>query len=118
VKLFNKDIPRSILVWVIHHQQWPTLQVDHVDSTNPLNDRIENLRLASRSQNKANSTIYSNNSSGYKGVYWHRQACKWKAQIGVNGKRVYLGLFNKREEAHAAYCEAAKKAFGAFARFE
>jgi hypothetical protein len=116
VKLSGEDISRSVIVWAIHHD-WPTQEVDHIDR-NTLNDRIENLRLATRSQGNANRTKHSNNKSGYKGVCWDNRAGRWRAKIQVKKTSIFLGRFNTREEAYAVYCQAAIKYFGEFACLE
>lgn len=95
--------------------EWPTETVDHKNVT-PGDDRWENLRNATGSQNIANSHTRCDSSSGLKGVSWHRQAKRWKAQIQTSGKKRHLGLFATREAAHEAYCVAAAKHFGEFAR--
>jgi hypothetical protein len=115
VKLDGKVIYRSILVWALNNQAWPTLEIGHRDR-NTLNDKIENLRPATRSQHKANNTKYSVNTSGYKGVWWNSDTGRWRALIGVNGKSIYLGYFDTPEEAYAEYCAAAIKHHGEFAR--
>lgn len=88
--------------------------VDHIDG-DTLNNRRSNLRLASYSQNGANSTKRRANTSGYKGVTWDKHRKKWMAAIRVNYKRMYLGRFNTKEEAAKAYNDAAKLHFGEFA---
>jgi hypothetical protein len=90
------------------------MAVDHVNH-NGLDNRRENLRLATYSQNAANNRKRRNTSSRYKGVRWHRATEKWEARIGVAGKLKYLGLFTSEEAAALAYAEAASKAFGEFA---
>jgi hypothetical protein len=117
VGLSYKLILRSILVWAFFHHQWPTLDIDHKDH-NPLNDRIENLRPATESQNAGNMVRPSNNTSGHKGVYWDYANSRWRAKIQVNGKTIHIGRFNTKEEAYAARCREAKKYFGDFACFE
>ena len=74
------------------------------------------LREATRSENKCNSFMYKNNTSGYKGVYWQKSAQKWHARIWSNNKLEYLGLFDSPEEAYAAYCKAAEELHGEFAK--
>lgn len=92
--------------------------IDHIDN-NSLNNRRENLRLATSSQNVANSKINKNNTTGLKGVspVPNRKAL-WIARIRVRGESIYLGSFSSPEAAHKAYKEAAVRYFGQFARFE
>lgn len=91
--------------------------VDHRDG-NGLNNTRANLRLASRSQNRANSRMHKNNTSGYKGVSWHKASGKWSATIGWQKKLLFIGLFDTPEEAHEAYKEKARELHGEFAKFE
>jgi hypothetical protein len=74
------------------------LEVDHIDN-NPGNNKIENLRIASSSENKHNQSIRKNNTSGVKGVSWDTQANKWKAQICKDGKNQHIGHFTDLAEA-------------------
>lgn len=104
---------RHVVVWAMHHGEWK-LRIDHKDNDS-LNDRIENLRPATRSQNMANSLLSKNNTSGQKGVSWHKRQRKWIARIMVDRKPIQLGSFDDPIEAKAAYDEAAKKYFGEFA---
>ena len=89
--------------------------VDHINGDG-LDDRQSNLRVCTNKQNIRNSKIRSDNSSGYKGVVKIRN--KWRASITVDGKTIYLGLYDSPEEAHSSYCEAAERYFGEFARYE
>jgi len=90
-------------------------QVDHIHHRT-LDNRKSELRLCSPSQNQHNQGIRASNTSGYKGVSWHRQRQKWRAQIRLNRKNKYLGLYDTPEQAHAAYCLAAAELHGDFAR--
>jgi hypothetical protein len=91
-------------------------QVDHADC-NPLNNTRANLRLATQSQNRANTPTYKSNTTGYKGVT-QRPNGKYVARLTVYKRRISLGYFDTAEEAHTAYVEAAKKHYGEFARGE
>jgi hypothetical protein len=91
------------------------LHVDHIDG-NGLNNRKENLRMATRSQNQYNSRRRVDNPSGYKGVRSYKDTGKWQARITANKKQYHLGYFDTAEEAHKAYCEASKKLHGEFSR--
>ena len=89
--------------------------VDHIDR-NPLNNQKYNLRICTKSQNAINSKISKNNSSGFNGVYWQKDAKKWRARVKVNYKIIHLGYFDNKIEAAKAYNKATKKYFGEFAR--
>ena len=90
------------------------LYVDHVNM-DKLDNRRKNLRVCSNSQNQRNRKKQPNN-SGYKGVFFYKEKKKWRASIWVDGKPLYLGLFESPELAANAYDEEAKKYFGEFAR--
>lgn len=89
--------------------------VDHIDTGETLNNRRENLRLCTVSQNGMNRPFPKNNASGYKGVYWNKKDRKWQADICVNQARHHLGQFVDIEDAARAYDEAARKYHGEFA---
>lgn len=91
-------------------------QVDHAN-LDKLDNRLSNLRPATRQQNSINRLKLSNNTSGYKGVTWHNIAKKWLAQIRINGKTKCLGLFTDKSDASKAYFITAQKYFGNFARY-
>jgi hypothetical protein len=93
------------------------MQTDHVDCDG-LNNRRENLREATGTQNQRNKMAYKNNKSGFKGVSFHILYKKWQASISFSGRDKYLGYFSTPEEAHAAYCEASAKYHGEFGRTE
>ena len=81
-----------------------------------LDNRDDNLRIATKPQNMQNRRIQKSNTSGFKGVNYHPKTGKWMARIAVEGERLYLGLFETSALAHAAYCDAAARLHGAFAR--
>lgn len=90
-------------------------QIDHKDGDRA-NNRFGNLRPATHQQNVLNAKRAANNTSGFKGVSWHKRSGKWDAHINLNGKKHHLGLFETAEDAHAAYMRAAKNAQPEFAR--
>lgn len=91
------------------------LDIDHRD-TDKLNNRISNLRSATRHQNSANRGGNRRNISGYKGVsLYDANRGVWRAQIMIDGKKKGLGYFKSAEEAAFAYNVAAKEAWGEFA---
>jgi hypothetical protein len=89
-------------------------EVDHING-NKLDNRIENLRICTRAENQRNVRMIRSNKSGFKGVAKHQKSERWRAQIQVNKKQIFLGIFDTPEEASAAYVEAAMKYFGQFA---
>lgn len=103
------------LAWLYVTGSWPIDQIDHINLIRTDN-HWANLREATRSQNYANRRPYVTNKSGHKGVSWFKRDGRWRAAIVVNRKCTHLGLFDTREEAHAAYVAAAKFYFGEFAR--
>ena len=92
----------------------PKIKTDHRDR-NGLNNSRANLRACSHAENGRNRTAQANNSSGYKGVSFHKQHEKWQARIMVNGKSKHLGFYLTPEDAHQAYCAAAAEFHGEFA---
>lgn len=102
------------LAWLYVHGSWPSGDVDHRNG-NRLDNRIENLREATRSQNCANMGVARHNSSGFKGVSYNRLTGRWHAYISHEGRRHHLGLFGTVEAAAAAYDEAAIRLKGDFA---
>ena len=69
------------------------LVIDHINR-DTLTNYLENLRVVTECINNTNRGIQINNTTGYKGVFWHKLAQKWMAQIKVNKRFIYLGLFN------------------------
>lgn len=96
----------------------PGFFTDHINNQR-LDNRRCNLRVATKSQNGANSKCRKDNQSGLKGVGYDKRNKKkpWRAHIGQNGKFRFLGTFTNKEDAHAAYCAAAIEQYGDFARF-
>lgn len=94
----------------------PGFVVDHKDG-NGLNNTRANLRIATHAQNIANQLIrQEKKSSKYKGLTWDKTNKSWAVSVNVNKKRIWLGRFKDEIEAAKAYDDAAKKAFGEFAK--
>lgn len=93
------------------------LEVDHI--THPtmtfIDNRKQNLRAATSSQNGMNRGLSSNNSSGFTGVCWYKRSSKWKATITVDKKTKNLGQFETMEDAVAARKIAQDELFGEYA---
>lgn len=93
----------------------PDEYVDHI-SMETRDERRENLRICSWSENNCNKTLQSNNKSGYKGVSFHKASGKYMASLWKDGQHHYGGLHETREAAAQAYDELARAYHGDFAR--
>ena len=91
------------------------LDVDHIDGDG-LNNRRSNLREATRSQNLRNQRVSKDSASGLKGITWYPDRAKWGARIKVDGRRLWLGLYETPESAHAAYVAASAEHHAEFGR--
>jgi hypothetical protein len=89
-------------------------EADHKDHEATLDNRRKNLRVT-LGQNQQNCGLLSTNTSGVKGVHWNKELERWKATIGVKGKKIHLGYFLTRKAARAAYDAAAIEHHGEFA---
>lgn len=94
----------------------PQADIDHINQDRTDN-RFCNLRVASRSENKANVGLRSDNVSGYKGISYVKARRLWQATISRDGKAKYLGRFARKENAALAYNFAAFELFGEYACF-
>ena len=101
------------LAWFWMTGEWPARILDHEDRVRS-NNKWSNIRGASYSQNRQNSGVMSNNTSGVKDVHWHSSKQRWRALITVNYRDVWLGNFRKKEDAIAARRAAEMKYFGEF----
>ena len=103
-------------VWRLAGREIPAgHELDHINH-DPLDNRIENLRVVTTAQNQYNQKPRAGGASRYKGVSWHKTTGKWMAYIMHNGKQIHLGLFADEIEAAQAYDAAARRLCGEYAR--
>ena len=91
------------------------MHVDHINKAT-LDNRRANLRVCTNSENLRNRGKQADNTSGFKGVVWHKASGKWHARIGLNGKLKHIGYFDNILDAAAAYDKAAAELHGDYAR--
>jgi hypothetical protein len=103
------------IAWMMENGEIPEkMMIDHINGISTDN-RIVNLRLATKSQNMHNTGVGITNTSGSKGVHWYERKKKWHVQIRVRGLRKHIGYFSDMGEAEAAYLAAAEEYQGQFA---
>lgn len=113
IEISGKSYSAHRLAWFYVHEAWPEESIDHINRIRHDN-RIDNLRVASNGQNRANSR--TSNKHGVKGVSfkpWLKEN-PWMAQVTFKKRTIYLGCFPTKEKAHEAYIEAASKLHGEF----
>ena len=113
IGIFGQMLLAHRLAWFYMTGEWPK-EIDHRDGDG-LNNAWRNLREATRTQNNANTGVRKDNTSGFKGVY-EQLPGRYRAQIQVNDKRIYLGIFDSQDDARDAYWRAAEHYFGEFAK--
>ena len=96
------------LAWLHATGKWPKSEIDHING-NKLDNRKNNLRFCNNNENRLNILKYKSNTSGHKGVFWHKQGKKYMSRIRHNHKMIYLGLFKTAKQASKAYKKEAKK---------
>ncbi len=113
VKLNGKTYTAHRLIYLLQHGHVPDM-IDHIDR-DKTNNRIENLRPASVSQNVCNREAPANSTSGIKGVRFHKRDKKWIAYAKVNGRQKHIGLFASMEAAAFAASAVRKTLHGGYA---
>ncbi len=111
----NKSYLGHRVAWAMTHCEWPTCEIDHKNNVRTDN-RIANLREATKSENRRNLLISKRNTSGIKGVTWNSSRKRWMAKICCDRKQVTLGQFKDLTAAGEAYAAASARLHGAFGR--
>lgn len=106
---------RTVLLHRVLMGEPPELEVDHEDGDG-LHCRRKNMRTSTRAQNGKNLRLATDNTSGFKGVWWHKQREKWAAEITDGGKKHPLGLFRCKAAAAIAYAKESQRLHGEFGR--
>jgi len=112
VKIKGKHYRLHQLVYLYYHGHIPD-QLDHINR-NPFDNRIENLRPATSSENARNRKIFENNKSGVKGVCWNKRINKWGVSCSLNKKQNHLGYFEDIFSAACVAFSARNKMHGSF----
>lgn len=115
IKINGKQYLAHRLAWLYTHGEFPSRLIDHLDG-DPSNNRLNNIRECTNSENLKNQSVSKRNTSGFKGVTFHKLSGKWQAGARLNGKRIHLGLYNTPEEASKVYNDFAKEHHGKFYR--
>lgn len=100
------------LVWFYFHKEWPRHEIDHING-NRSDNRLINLRIATRAQNMQARKEYRTPKSGFRGVAKTSRGL-YQAQISVNGKKRHIGIFVTADEAHQAWLREAKNIRGEY----
>jgi len=103
------------LAWLYEYGSFPKGHIDHING-DKTDNRICNLREATRSQNLCNVAKTKRNTSGIKNVSFHKESQKWRVVVSVNGKNKSFGLYDDIELAELVSIEAKNKYHGDFAR--
>ena len=113
VKVGGRGVLRSRIVWLYHHGSLPNAEIDHINR-DASDDRIENLREATRSQQLVNRRLMGHNSCGFHSIYLNKKTGLWAVRISINGKRKRFGSYRTVIEAAQAADRIGLEAYGNF----
>jgi hypothetical protein len=113
ITIGNRIYRAHRIIFLYHYGYLPT-EIDHIDNDR-LNNKIENLRPATRSQNLTNKGLSNKNTSGAKNVSWDKSRNKWEVQMYVNKKKTFVGRFDDLEVAKTMAIAFRKQHHGEFA---
>jgi hypothetical protein len=116
VKIKAKCFKAHRLIFLYHHGYLPEC-VDHIDG-DKTNNKIENLRAATKEENCRNQKIRSTNKSGYKGVKWVEHCKKWQVEVCKNYKQLRFGMYEDLELAGLVAIEATELIHGRFSAYK
>ena len=108
IGILGKCMQFHRVIWAYHYGEWPSGQIDHINHDRADN-RIENLRIVTHSENAKNMRKNAKNASGVMGVSWEKNRSKWQAKITVDRVQRHLGRFDRFEDAVAARRQAEKE---------
>jgi len=104
------------IAWLLYYKEWPDRLVDHINM-DVSDNRICNLRIATKSQNMMNTKKYKSNTSGYKGVYYKKREKCYIGNITINGERHMTKQYKTAEEAFESLKSIRSKLHKEFARY-
>jgi hypothetical protein len=114
VKIDRKLYQAHRVAWLLANGAWPEGHIDHINGVRSDN-RIANLRVCSNTENVRNAKMRRDNTSGIKGVFWHKASNAWCARVSHDGRMVNGGTFKNIEDAKHAAIELREKLHGDFA---
>ena len=116
VHIKNKTYLVHRVVYLYHHGNLPEF-LDHANGDS-FDNRIENLREATKAENNRNAKTRKDNTSGHKGVSWHKRTKKWMVRVRISGKYEYIGSYSCLELAGLVSQEVRDLYYGKFAKHD
>lgn len=114
IRIDRARVTSHRVIWLLSTGKWPNNEIDHINRKRTDN-RLKNLREATRSENLRNATISKRNTSGVIGVSFRKRERKWQGRMMVEGIEMFLGYFRNFNDAKKARLDAEKKYFKEFA---